>query len=94
MATTIRVDENIKKQLKIKAAETGKSQYELANKYILEGLKNDKTPCDTMTIEEIEALLKHDNPKGNPALNRLAGAIKTDEKTNSVELKKNSYKRS
>ena len=31
MATTIRVDENIKKQLKIKAAETGKSQYELAS---------------------------------------------------------------
>ena len=29
-----------------------------------------------------------------PFTDRLAGAIKTDEKTNSVELKKNSYKRS
>ena len=55
MATTRRVDENVKQQLKIKAAESGKSQYELANNYIREGLKKDQTPCDTMTIEEIEA---------------------------------------
>ena len=92
MATTIRVNENVKKQLKIKAAETGKSQYELANKYILEGLKNDKTPCDTMTIEEIEALLKHDNPKGNKLLNEIDGTIDTGEITDSVKLKKDSYK--
>ena len=92
MATTIRVNENVKKQLKIKAAEIGKSQYELANKYILEGLKNDKTPCDTMTIEEIEALLKHDNPKGNELLNEIDGTIDIDEITDSVKLKKDSYR--
>lgn len=92
MATTIRVDENVKKQLKIKAAETGKSQYELANKYILEGLKNDKTPCDTMTIEEIEALLEHDKPEGNKLLNEIDGTIDTGEITDSVKLKKDSYK--
>ena len=92
MATTIRVNENVKKQLKIKAAEIGKSQYELANKYILEGLKNDNTPCDTMTIEEIEALLKHDNPKGNKLLNEIDGTIDIDEITDSVKLKKDSYR--
>lgn len=92
MATTIRVNENVKKQLKIKAAEIGKNQYELANKYILEGLKNDKTPCDTMTIEEIEALLKHDNPKGNKLLNEIDGTIDTGEITDSVKLKKDSYR--
>ena len=92
MATTIRVNENVKKQLKIKAAEIGKSQYELANKYILEGLKNDKTPCDTMTIEEIEALLKHDNPKGNKLLNEIDRTIDIDEITDSVKLKKDSYR--
>lgn len=92
MATTIRVDENVKKQLKIKAAETGKSQYELANKYILEGLKNDKTPCDTMTIEEIEALLEHDKPEGN-GLDELDGIIELDYPTNALKLTKENYKK-
>ena len=38
MATTIRIDENIKQQLKLKSAQTGISQLDLANKYILNGL--------------------------------------------------------
>jgi hypothetical protein len=44
MATTIRIDENIKQQLKLKSAQNGISQLDLANKYILNGLKEDNTP--------------------------------------------------
>ena len=44
MATTIRIDENIKQQLKLKSAQTGISQLDLANRYILNGLKEDSTP--------------------------------------------------
>ena len=42
MLTTIRLDKEIQKQLKLRSAETGKSQLELANQYILEGLRNNK----------------------------------------------------
>ena len=45
-----------------------------------------------MTIEEIEALLKHDNPKGNKLLNEIDGTIDIDEITDSVKLKKDSYR--
>ena len=40
MATTIRINEDIKKQLKLKRVATGVSQFNLANKYIIEGIKN------------------------------------------------------
>ena len=37
--TTIRIDKDLQQQLKLKSAETGKSQLDLANQYILDGLK-------------------------------------------------------
>ena len=40
----------------------------------------------------IEALLKHDNPKGNKLLNEIDGTIDTGEITDSVKLKKDSYR--
>ncbi len=73
MSTTIRVHEEIKKQLKLKSAETGISQYDLANEYILEGLKKDKWRKKVMTIEEIEKLLDHDKPEGDTILKDLCG---------------------
>ncbi len=42
MITTIRIDKDLQQQLKMKSAETDKSQLDLANQYILEGLKTIK----------------------------------------------------
>lgn len=61
MATTIRINEDVKQQLKHKSVLTGVSQYNLANKYILEGIKNDSTPNKPLkSIEEIEKILDND----------------------------------
>lgn len=62
MATTIRINEDVKEQLKLKSVQTGVSQIDLANKYIIEGIKNDTTPNKPIkNIKEIEKILKHDN---------------------------------
>lgn len=93
MATTIRIDENIKQQLKLKSAQTGISQLDLANKYILNGLKKDSTPNKkVMTLDQIEQYLNHDKPEGDTVLDELDGIIHSDVTTNAVDLKKNSYK--
>ena len=44
------------------------------------------------TIEEIKKLLDYDCPQGN-GLDKISGIIEFDEPTNSVELKKQAYKR-
>ena len=93
--TTIRIDKELQQQLKLKSAETGKSQLDLANQYILDGLKNDKTPSTpTMSLEEIEKLLKHDLPEGDEISEKLTGIAESPIKTNAVELKKSAYNRS
>ena len=93
MATTIRINEDIKQQLKLKSAQTGISQLDLANKYILNGLKADNTPNKkVMTLDQIENFLKHDKPEGDTVLDELDGIVHSDVRTNSVDLKKNSYK--
>lgn len=94
MLTTIRIDKDLQHQLKLKSAETGKSQLDLANQYILDGLKNDNTPKKpAMSLEEIEKLLKHDLPDGDEISEKLTGIADAPIKTNAVELKKASYKR-
>ena len=93
MATTIRIDENIKQQLKLKSAQTGISQLDLANRYILNGLKEDSTPNKkVMTLDQIEKVLEYDKPEGDNVLDELDGIVHSDVITNSVDLKKNSYK--
>ncbi len=92
MATTIRINEDIKQQLKIKSAELGVTQMDLLNRYIIEGLKRDSTPKKpTPTIDELEKLLKHDNTQGN-VLNKLRGIIDNDEIIDEVEEKRSSWR--
>lgn len=92
MATTIRINEDIKQQLKLKSAQTGISQLDLANKYILNGLKNDNSPNKkVMTLDQIEKFLEHDKPEGDNVLDELDGIVHSDITTNAVDLK-NSYK--
>lgn len=92
--TTIRIDKDLQHQLKLKSAETGKSQLDLANQYILDGLKNDKTKNKpAMSLEEIEKLLKHDLPEGDEISEKLTGIVKSPFKTNALELKKSAYNR-
>ena len=93
MATTIRINEDIKQQLKLKSAQTGISQLDLANEYILDGLKRDTNPNKkVMTLEEIEKFLDYDKPEGDNILDELDGIVHSETITNSVDLKKNSYK--
>ena len=92
MATTIRINEDIKQLLKLKSAETGITQLDLANKYILKGLKEDDTPTNVMSISDIEAMLSFDKPEGDKNLEKLDGVLHSDVPTNSVELKKSSYR--
>lgn len=89
MATTVRIDEDVKKQLKIKSAELGVKQIDLINRYVTEGIQRDSTP--SKTVDEIKKLLSHDAPEGN-GLDKFDGLFEADEPTNAVELKKNSYK--
>ena len=66
MSTTIRINEDVKQLLKIKSAELGVKQQDLLNRYVIEGIKRDSTPNKpVMPLEELEKILKHDNPKGN-----------------------------
>ena len=41
MVTTVRINEDVKQQLKIKCAELDVKQIDLINQYILEGIKRD-----------------------------------------------------
>lgn len=61
MSTTIRINKDVKELLKLKSVETGVSQIDLANRYILYGIKYDDTPSKPIkSIEEIEKLLNYD----------------------------------
>ncbi len=44
------------------------------------------------SLEEIKKLLDYDCPQGN-GLDKISGIIEFDEPTNSVDLKKQTYKR-
>ena len=44
------------------------------------------------SLEEIKKLLDYDCPQGN-GLDKISGIIEFDEPTNSVDLKKQAYKR-
>ena len=62
MSTTIRINKDVKELLKLKSVETGVSQIDLANRYILYGIKYDETPIKSVkSIEEIEKLLTYKN---------------------------------
>lgn len=55
--TTVRIDEDVKKLLKIKSAELGVNQIDLLNRYVIEGIKKDTSTKETINIEEIEKKL-------------------------------------
>ena len=90
MITTIRIDKELQRRLKIKSIETGQTQSDLANEYIRSGLKNNQSP---LSLEEIEKLLAHDLPEGDMISKKLIGLAESPVKTNAVELKKSAYKR-
>ena len=62
MDTTIRINSDIKQQLKLKSVELGVTQKELANRYLLYCLKKDNTPDTITSIDDIE---KHLNINKN-----------------------------
>ena len=58
MATTVRINEDVKQQLKIKCVELGVKQIDLVNRYIIEGIKRDTTPKKSvMSLNDLEIIL-------------------------------------
>lgn len=91
MLTTIRINKDLQKQLKLKSVETGISQLELANRYIFDGLKKDDAPKEkVMSLEEIEKLIDRDKPEGN-GLDKIDSLFTSDFPTNAVDLKKGRF---
>ena len=91
MATTVRINEDVKQQLKIKCVELGAKQIDLENRYIIEGIKRDTTPKKSvLSLDELEKILKHDNPKGNN-LKEFIGIVSGGEEIDPVEEKRKAY---
>lgn len=91
MTTTVRINEDVKQQLKIKSAELGVSQFDLLNRYVLEGIKRDTTPKKpVLSLDQLEKLLKHDNPKGNN-LQKFSGIVPDGDIIDPVEEKRKTY---
>lgn len=92
MATTVRINEDVKQQLKIKSAELGVKQIDLLNRYVIEGIKRDSESKDSvMSIDEIESLLLYDKPEGNN-LKGFVDLIDSNEIVDEVMEKKESYR--
>lgn len=90
MATTVRINEEVKHQLKIQSAKLGVKQIDLVNRYVIEGIKRDTPKNPIKSIEEIEKLLSHDKPEGNN-LKNFANLV-DDEVIDPVEEKMSSYR--
>lgn len=92
MATTVRINEDVKQQLKIKSAELGVKQIDLLNRYVIEGIKRDsESNSHVMSIDEIESLLLNDKPEGNN-LKGFVDLVDSNEIVDEVMEKKESYK--
>ena len=90
----IRVSNGVKELLELKSKRTSLSEYDLANGILFNALKeNEPSTNKGMTPEEIDALLDHDWPEGDWVSKKLIGLVEFDYPTDSLELKKNSYKR-
>ena len=92
MATTVRINEDVKQQLKIKSAELGVKQIDLLNRYVIEGIKRDsESKASVMSIDEIESLLLYDKPEGNN-LKGFVDLVDSNEIVDEVMEKKESYR--
>ena len=93
MVTTIRLSKDIQRQLKLRSAETGISQLELANKFISEGLNksNNQQDNSSNTLEEYDKLLSHDKKEGNN-LKKFANLVTTPFTIDEVAEKKGVYR--
>lgn len=93
MVTTIRLSKDIQRQLKLRSAETGISQLELANRFISEGLKKDynQKKDSSNSLEEYDKLLAHDKKEGNN-LKKFANLVTTPFAIDEVVEKKGVYR--
>lgn len=100
VTTSVRMSKETKQRLKLLSAKIGKSQAELIDKYVKEGLKIDEDKLNaektSYNIEEIKNILmedvEEDKQKGiinnKKSLKDIAGIIELDYSTDSVQLKK------
>lgn len=90
-STTIRIDAELKHQLEIKSSEMKIKQAQLLNQLVKEGLERIEQNKDKLSDDEIKELLEHDRAKPIN-LDNIIGIVETAEPTDSVQLKKETYR--
>ena len=94
MLSTIKINDEVKQKLELKSIELGVNQIDLLNKYVIDGINRDtKYANESKNIEEIKKLLENDLPEGDIASKNLIGLVNNPTKTDSVQLKKETYYR-
>ncbi len=94
MLSTIKINDEVKQKLELKSIELGVNQIDLLNKYVIDGINRDtKYANESKNIEEIKKLLENDLPEGDLASKNLIGLVNNPTKTDSVQLKKETYYR-
>ena len=94
MLSTIKINDEVKQKLELKSIELGVNQIDLLNKYVIDGINRDtKYANESKNIEEIRKLLENDLPEGDLASKNLIGLVNNPTKTDSVQLKKETYYR-
>lgn len=78
--TTLNLDKNVLKNIKMIAISKETTQTKIINDYLKECIKKEE-------ISDISSNLKKVNPKG---LKKMVGIVKTKKPTNAVELKRKS----
>ncbi len=90
-STTIRIDAELKHRLETKSSEMKIKQAQLLNQLVKEGLERIEQNKDKLSDDEIKELLEHDRVK--PVnLDNIIGIAETDEPTDSVQLKEETYR--
>jgi hypothetical protein len=91
--TTLNIDSEIMQKIKIMAVTKNKTQTEIVNKMLKQGLKNETKINNDDTLEERINKNPHLKLMKNPMIkkpkksfNELIGSIKTDEPVNAVKL--------
>ena len=91
--SAVTISDEVMEKVNIKCRQSNKTPFEVINEVLLDTLgKVDEIP-DDIDGDKIWNLLEHDKPEGDDILERLCGIVSCDEVTDSVEMKKNAYKR-
>ena len=92
MAVNVEIDENIFKRVKNKMNNSFSSPSQLINQFLLESLDDVEGANIVTSYQDIQNLLAHDKPEGDNSLEGLNGVIDRGFVTDSVDLKRQTYR--